>query len=245
MNDSNKDDAPVSIGFNERQSAYLQRLGLKALLERSFPKSVTGLLKQFWQNRMTVLVFGLGVYAVSASFTVASLNEELKEFRYSVEDMRSTGRESFKVSKKAANPRQANPNKRLPFYSDKEMLAVVLEKTGTINAINEPMTGAGGTILHASMMKHVSTQYLDFLIENGADLNARRTGGGETPLMVALNRNALEQAHHLLVTYPEKIDLTIVNSNGKTLYQAILRKERRSGGERPLLTEIVHLTYLE
>jgi len=241
MNEPKKDSELVSAGFNERQSTYLQRLGLKTLLERTFPKSVTGLLKRFWLHRMTLSVFALGVYAVSASFTVASLSQELKESRYTVEGMRDADKEHLPIG----NNRQQNVKADgLPFFSEEELIDHVLAKTGTMAAINEPITPAGGTILHASMMKNVSTQYLDFLIRNGADINAQRTGG-ETPLMVAINRGAYEQAYHLLLAYPDKIDLSIKNKFGNNLYQAVLRKHKTTGNSGRVMDELIHLTSTE
>jgi len=235
MNDNNKDSEPVSVGFNERQSTYLQRLGLKTLLERSFPKTVTELFKRFWVHRTTILVFGLGVYSVTASFNVATINQELKESRtYMADQIDANNELTWECSQICKKGFQIGP-------SEAEMLEEILRLTGTDGDINKPIGLAGGNIIFKSMNKGVPGEFLDFCILHGADVNFQRDSGN-TPLHIGIYRGAYEQVLHLLINHRDKIDLTLTNHHNRTFFQTALLKFGRPGAAQdPILGEIIAL----
>jgi hypothetical protein len=235
MAEPRKEIRQVSTQVNDEEASYLQSLGLKTLLE----KKVQNPVKKFWANLVGVnsaawpivsMVFAL-LFAVTAGVALSKASgageAHVKEARQLIYD-------------------------ELPATERDKMLLIALAEKIDINQQNI----WGQTILHQAVYADCRISTFDFLVEQGADLNARAYGrnaegrrdkniSGLTPVMVALlkgQRNAhnYEIAFHLITRHSDKIDFTIETKMGATLLM-LACKQLESDPDNDLLNSIVRV----
>ena len=203
----------IQVEVNSRQAQHLQRLGLRYLLQTAVPKTFKALWRQAWLNRFSVCLVALAVYSITISVVAIGYKKDSRQPQHS-------------RTEKVDELEKTN----------QEMLAKIMSLTdGNINKDK----GDGSTAMHSVFSPKNTTEFIDLCMAHGADLNAKKKRGG-TPLMMGMHRGAYKLVIHVLVNYPDRVDLTIENPTGLTLFDmAIVKSERNY---EPLLDEIILLT---
>ena len=214
----------IDVEVNSKQAKHLQSLGLRYLLQTAFPKTLKAVWRQAWLNRITVGLVILGVYSITMTVVAVGYKKDLRKLDFS-DDKNNQSKPPFQLG-----------------LTDEEMTQEIVRTIGEGGDINKLFGSFGATIFHKSMNREVPTEFLDFIMERGADINIQRKSDGNTPLMAGLHRDATQNVLYLIMTYPEKIDFSIKNERGNTLYDCALLKLNRRGGGGNGLREILALS---
>lgn len=205
----------IDVEINSKQAQHLQQLGLRYLLQTAVPRTFKALWRwrQPWMNRFAVCLVALAVYSITITVVAIGYKKDSWQPQYS---------HTEKVDELAK--------------TNQEMLAKIMSLSdGNINKDK----GDGSTVMHSVFSPKNSTEFIDLCMAHGADLNAQKGRGG-TPLMMGMHRGAYELIIHVLVNYPDRVDLTIENPAGLTLFDmAVIKSERNY---EPLLDEIILLS---
>tara|TARA_R110002020_G_C16099311_1_gene758567 strand:+ start:112 stop:753 length:642 start_codon:yes stop_codon:yes gene_type:complete len=209
-----KHNETIAVEVNSKQAQHLQRLGLRYLLQTAVPRTLKAFWRQAWLNRFAVCLVALAVYSITISVVAIGYKKDLRQ------------------------PQHSHTEKKVDelVKTNQEMLAKIISiSDGNINKDR----GNGSTAIHSIFTPRNPTEFIDLCMAQGADLNARNSRG-QTPLMKGMHRGAYELIIHVLIHYPDRVDLTIENPMGLTLFDMAIVKSERD--YEPLLDEIILLT---
>lgn len=210
----------IDVEVDSKQAQQLQRLGLRYLLQTAVPRTFKALWRQAWLNRFAVCLVALAVYSITMTVVAVGYKNDLRKL-------------NFADAKADAVPLA---------LSDSQMLAKVVERIGADGNINKRLGSGGGTILSGSINNETPIEFVDYIIRNGADLNAKRTSDGSTPLMVGIQRGAFKKVIYLIDNHRNKIDFSIQNDRGHTIHSMALRASKIEYSKNKTLKAIVKST---
>ena len=220
-NSQENDETNITVPVNERQSSYLQALGLKTLLGQKFTKPV----KRFWHDLLnvnsiawpSVTLFFVLLFALSA--IVLTLSANAPKVAAKCETCEQGAKEARELKLGESSPE---------FISTKSSGS---KKTGNLSAItfeglNEFFAKAsptdlkgrhpinGETLAHALMKTQPSVALIKAFMKAGGSLNQHRFSckdgtwakfeKGDTPLMLCLRRGDIKTSLILLQNFTAK-----------------------------------------